>query len=234
MRINKFTCLLLWGLGSVFFSHAQEVNQFDAQGNRHGKWVKHYENSDQIRYQGTFEHGKEVGTFKFYKPDSKKQPVATKTYRANNDTIQVKFYNKTGNLVSQGGMLGQQREGKWIIYHKNSKQAMNIEYYKNNKLHGWVETYFPDGTLTERTHYKHGVLDGEQFIYGKNGQLIQYYTYKNGKLHGLTKTYSGTGKLRSEGNYKNGMRDGEWKTYENDSLKTQKYPNLKPSVIKKE
>ena len=47
--------------------NAQSINQFDANGERHGLWKKNFEGTDQPRYEGTFDHGKEVGIFKFYK-----------------------------------------------------------------------------------------------------------------------------------------------------------------------
>ena len=45
---------------------AQDVNKLDEAGKRHGVWKKFYPNSKQLRYEGEFNHGKEVGTFKFY------------------------------------------------------------------------------------------------------------------------------------------------------------------------
>jgi len=38
---------------------AQGINQKDAQGLRHGTWSKTYEGTKQLRYTGTFNHGKD-------------------------------------------------------------------------------------------------------------------------------------------------------------------------------
>ena len=48
---------------TTFFG--QEVNKVDAQGQKDGLWKGIYEESKRPRYEGTFEHGKEVGTFKY-------------------------------------------------------------------------------------------------------------------------------------------------------------------------
>lgn len=42
-----------------------DTNQMDEEGKRHGLWRKYY-NNNRVRYSGTFEHGKEVGVFKYY------------------------------------------------------------------------------------------------------------------------------------------------------------------------
>ena len=49
--------LLVLALLVGFSSFAQTLNQFDADGKRHGKWKKNFDGTDVIRYEGTFEHG---------------------------------------------------------------------------------------------------------------------------------------------------------------------------------
>lgn len=202
-----------------------QINAHDAQNRRHGKWQKNYENTGKIRYKGQFEHGKEVGTFKFYDKSSDKHPVATKTYLPKSDSISVKFYTPKGKLVSEGKMIGRKKEGKWRYYHKNNQQLMMLENYKNDLLHGWKEIYFPNGKVAEKQHFSKGKADGKNFVYGKNGQLIQEYTYKNGKFHGPVKIYDANGNLKTEGNYKNGLKTGTWKYYKNGNIEdTEQHP----------
>src|SRR5699024_12476491 len=91
---NCFHLIFLFFWVSSGFSQDQPVNQYDENGKRHGVWKKYYENSDQLRYEGTFDHGQEIVTFKFYTPKSGKNPVSTETYNPINDTIIVRFYEK--------------------------------------------------------------------------------------------------------------------------------------------
>ena len=67
---------------------AQNTNQFDANGKRHGIWKKTYEGTDVLRYEGEFYHDKAIGLVKFYKYIRKKA-VLTAT----------KKFNKTDNLA---------------------------------------------------------------------------------------------------------------------------------------
>ncbi|WP_121666272.1 toxin-antitoxin system YwqK family antitoxin [Mesonia aquimarina] len=216
-KLNGFFLLFIL-ITSASFSQTEKTNQFDNQGKRHGKWMKKYEGTDQIRYEGEFKHGQEIGTFKFYKPKSKDQPTATKTYFSDKEGILVKFFTKKGELVSEGMMENKKREGTWKYYFKDGELMMK-ETYNKDKLNGWKIVYFPNGEITEKKAFKNGVAHGENFIYAKNGQLIQYYNYKNGKLDGPTKTYNANGELISKGNYSKGKRSGEWRYYNNDQLK---------------
>ena len=52
--------------------NAQEgPNLNDAQGKRHGEWKVNFPGSNQTKFEGTFNHGKETGKFKFYKKVTK-------------------------------------------------------------------------------------------------------------------------------------------------------------------
>lgn len=227
---NVFSILfILWS--TYGFAQSKAINQYDDQGERHGVWKKYFDkkNKDgkkQVRYEGEFDHGKEVGTFKFYKPNYKDQPAATRTFNPNDDTVKVKYYNKKGYLISEGKMVAKNREGEWRYYRKNDKkQLVTKESYTRDTLDGWQITYYPNGKTTEKRKYKMGKKEGEHKIYAKNGKLSQEYHYKNDKFHGHSKTYDAHGKVSSEGSYKKGLRDGEWKFYTDGQLDSiQKYP----------
>jgi hypothetical protein len=42
-----------------------DFNKLDSQGKKHGFWKGFYEESKRSRYEGTFEHGNEIGKFQF-------------------------------------------------------------------------------------------------------------------------------------------------------------------------
>ncbi|HET8752826.1 MAG TPA: hypothetical protein VFM59_00585, partial [Salinimicrobium sp.] len=110
---------------------AQEINQVDENGKRHGVWRKTFEEDpEQIRYEGSFEHGKEVGVFKFYQLGFK-NPVATKHFSADSDIAEIKYYSQDGDIISEGKMQGEKRIGEWKYYHKDSENVMMTENYEN-------------------------------------------------------------------------------------------------------
>ncbi len=212
-------------------AYSQEINQMDSNGKRHGKWMKLYEGTDQIRYQGTFEHGKEIGVFEFYKiPEEKEHNnksflFATKKYSSNSDLVEIVYFSLKGDLLSEGEMLGRNRVGKWVYFHPGTDKILMTEFYENGKLNGVQTTYFLNGNKMKISTFEDGKLNGEEFVYTENGTLVKYFNYKNDELNGIVKYFDGEGNLTSTGPYKNNRKDGEWKTYENGKLlKTTVYP----------
>ena len=63
MKKHLFTFIALFLIG---FSLNAQTNKMDEAGKRHGVWKGIYETSKRLRYEGTFNHGKETGTFKFF------------------------------------------------------------------------------------------------------------------------------------------------------------------------
>lgn len=227
MKKNQKIILLLFLLSLVGFpawsqESQEEINSYNDQGERHGPWKGYYEEEpSQLKYEGTFDNGEEIGVFKFYQPGLK-QPVATKTFRPASDTVEVKYLAQNGKIISEGNMLGQDRIGTWTYYHKNSDKVMMVENYKKGKLQGEKLTYYDNGQIAEKAKYENGKLQGERMLYSVKGVVLEHLTYDNGELHGPAKFYNGKGELMSEGNYKRDKHSGIWKYYENGSLKEEK------------
>lgn len=211
---------------SIQWAQAQEeINQFDANGARHGLWRKTYPGSEQIRYEGRFEHGKEVGVFKFYCEECGQQPTAVRTFNEKNDTVLVQYYTKKGKLVSEGTLVDREREGEWVYYHEKSNQVMTREFYKGGKLHGKKTTYYPDGKVTEELQYEYGKKEGENLYYSPDGVIIKRLKYQEDQLNGPAIYYDADGKVVIEGFYKQDKKYGLWKYYKNGTLEFEEtYP----------
>ena len=108
---------------SVVALLGQQINQKDANGLRQGLWKKQYPDSQQLRYQGNFVDDKEVGTFYFYCQGCGEQPFCVKEFFLDAPT-KVRYYSKTGDLLSEGLMSGKQRTGLWLIFHENSQEKL--------------------------------------------------------------------------------------------------------------
>lgn len=209
---------------------SQEFNMFDKDGLRHGKWQKFYEGTKQLRYSGQFNHGKEIGTFKFY-DRSGGHPIAVKVYTPETALLDVSFYTKSGKLISRGFMKGRGKEGEWIYYHKDGQSIMSKESYIDNLLEGERMVYFENGKLAQRTTYKNGLKNGNDIHYNEKGIITKEYLYQDNKLEGLVKLYDSDGVLIKEGFYKNNKKDGNWNYYKNGELvKTVKFPQNKIGV----
>lgn len=200
-----------------YSSFSQEINKIDTNGKRHGEWKGYYEKSKNLRYEGFFEHGVEIGVFKYYTDSKSKQLMATRDFSKGSGSCYTVFYNGKFK-VSEGDLVNKKPEGLWKYYHLNSDKIMTLENYKNGKLEGEKNVYYNNGQLAEKSFYKNGLLEGVYTKYAENGKLIEESTYKKGELNGKASFYDGEGNLLVKGEYKRNKKVGMWETYENGKL----------------
>lgn len=223
--IKQNIILLLFLTQTLTSLFAQNlVNQFDNKGKRHGVWRKDFDNTTQPKYEGVFDHGKEIGLFKFYKMDGKKSVLsATREFSVDNDSIIVRFYSSKGKLISEGQMLGKSFVGKWVYYHNKTNDVMIVEHYNDKgQLDGERLVYYPKGQMAEQANYINGKQNGSSKIFSENGVVIKDFLYKDDMLDGVAKYYNAAGQLLAEGTYRNDKKHGIWKYYENGVLTEEK------------
>ena len=198
----------------------QDVNAFDANGQRHGTWRKFYEGTKQLRYEGQFEHGKEVGEFRFYILDKRvSRLAAVKNFSKVHDTVEVTFYTLQKKPISRGKMIGKTYIGEWVTYHKNSDHIMVRETFdREGILQGERTVYYDNGELAEKARYRDGMYHGLLEQYSESGNLIKSYRYNQGVLDGPSKHYDADGNLIVEGLYKDGKKKGLWHYYDQGKL----------------
>ena len=187
-----------------------------------------------MRYEGAFEHGKEVGLFKFYKLFKKKSLLsATKQFNLDDNSAYVQFLSSRGKIISEGKMVGKTYVGEWKYYHKNSTKVMTTEAYTTEgQLTGKRLVYYNNDQLAEEANYVNGVLEGISKWYSLKGVVLKEFIYKQGELDGISKVNNGKGELLVEGYYKSGKKVGIWKYYENGQLKEEKDFDYKRKKIK--
>lgn len=227
-KIKLPLILLIVAILSSHLSFAQnDINKLDENGKRHGVWKKYYSN-DRIRYQGTFDHGKEKGTFKYFSAAQSEHPNVIKEYKNNGGLADVSFYNDNGLLMSSGKMIGKNRVGKWQFYHEDGKTIMSEENYVAGKLEGDYKTFYDSGKPTEVGYYKNGKLDSVYRKYSIKGHLYQHFHYKEGMLNGKAVYYNRkTGELTTKGEFKEDKKVGTWENYVDGELVSTEQPNKK-------
>lgn len=201
--------------GIIHVQAQEQINQFDAQGARHGLWKKYYQGTQQLRYTGQFKHGVEVGVFKYYCDSCGDQAVVIRDFDSIPGACAIQYYTDSGQLVAQGRMQDQKRTGLWTTYHKGGQSIMAEEPYKDDLLDGIKKTYYPDGTLAESCPFVRGKRQGLCSYYGPGGQLIKTFTYDKDQLHGPVEFFDLTGALERSGLYHRDKKSGIWKTYAN-------------------
>ena len=220
---------------SILGFSQDKINQLDDKGNRHGLWRGTHKESNRVRYEGTFSHGKETGVFKYFDDTKAGTVIATRDFSKGDGSCYANFFDQKGNKVSEGALVNKLPEGEWKYYHFESKQLMSQEFYKGGKLEGIRIVFYKDGTVAEETNYKVGIKIGKSKTYSEKGQLLESLIYKNGQYDGVASYYDGMGNKMYEGNYVNGKRVGTWKFFEkNKVIKEVKASKFGQELIKYE
>ena len=196
---------------------AQDVNKKDSSGKRHGVWKGIYDTSKKPRFEGTFNHGTETGTFRFFADDEKSSLMATRAFDKDGSCYTI-FLDPAGNKVSEGREVNHLQEGEWKYYHRNSKAVMSVEKYKEGKLDGLRKVFYDKGAIAEETNYINGVKDGVYKKYTEKGIVLEEALYKNDNYNGPATYRDESGKVVSQGNYTDGLKTGIWKFYADGKL----------------
>jgi antitoxin component YwqK of YwqJK toxin-antitoxin module len=214
--------------------YAQDpVNQFDKNGERHGLWTKNYHKTNQKRYEGVFNHGKEIDTFKYYKLSKGKSVLsAVKVFHKTDSIADVTFYASNKKIISEGTMKGKRFVGQWVYYHNNSTSKMIVENYNDDgKLEGERIVYYKNGLVAEQAFYKNGKLNGKATWFTEQNKPLKTSIYKDDVLNGFTINYDANGNVSSEGQYKDDRKSGVWKYYKDGKL-TKEIDHTNQKVIK--
>ena len=204
---------------NVFCIRAQNnFNKLDEKGNKNGPWKGIYEDTKNLKYEGTFEHGKEVGLFIFFDNTKTKKVIATREFNPKDNSAYTIFYDQNKNKVSEGKVVNKLFEGRWNYYHKASKAIMTIEYYANGKLEGLRSVFYPNGKIAEEINFKDNLKEGICKRYTENGIVIEESAYKNNEYNGTTTFKDSDGNLISKGNFVDGKKAGVWHFYEKGKL----------------
>lgn len=201
---------LLICLLSSLITFSQEVNKIDAQGKKEGLWKGIYEESKRPRYQGTFEHGNEVGKFVFYDDTKAGTIIATREFNSKDNSCYTIFFNQKGNKVSEGKLVNKLLEGEWKYYHENATTIMTSEFYIKGKLEGVKKVFYSNQTIAEETTFKNGIKNGPYKKYAKNGIVFEESNYKNDEFDGTAIFRNDANVIVSKGIYKNGKKVGMW------------------------
>ena len=230
--LNKYS-ILVFLLFSALILHAQaEFNKLDEKGNKHGLWKGVYEGSKRPRYEGTFNHGKEIGIFNFFDDTKAQSIIATRNFNTNDNSAYTIFYDQKKNKVSEGKVVNKAYEGEWKYYHRNSKVIMTLENYKSGKLDGIRSVFYLNSKIAEETPYKNGIKEGAYKKYSEKGIVLESVSYKNGEYDGEAVYKDSDDSIVSKGKFSNGKKVGIWQFFQNGKLTSEDNFNTPRKRIK--
>lgn len=217
MSYKLFPALLFF-VSMIMFAQSN-YNKLDETGNKHGLWKGIYKDTKNPKYEGTFEHGKEVGTFTFFDNTKTKRVIATREFNPKENSAYTIVYDQKKNKVSEGKVVNKVSEGKWIYYHKASTVIMATENYSKGKLEGLRSVFYPNGKIAEEILYKNNLKNGIYKRYTESGIIIEESNYKNNEFDGMaTFRDPDDGNIVSKGKFTNGKKTGVWQFFEKGKL----------------
>lgn len=217
MTIKFFSGVLF--LISVAVFSQNNFNKLDEKGQKTGAWKGFYENTKNLKYEGNFANGKEVGVFTFYDNTKSKRVIATREFNPKDQSAYTIFYDALKNKVSEGKVVNKLYEGTWTYYHKAAKTVMTTELYSKGKLEGLSSVFYPSGKIAEETNYKNGLKNGMYKRFTETGFVIEETNYLNNEYNGLAIFRNADdGKVVSQGKFVNGKKSGIWQFFENGKL----------------
>ena len=214
----SFFAFLIFALFSQNVVSQTDFNKLDTKGKKHGVWKGFYDESKRPRYEGTFEHGKEIGIFNFFDDTKAKSIIATREFNTKDNSAYTIFYDQNKNKVSEGKVVNKLFEGQWKYYHLASKNIMTTEYYSKGKLEGLRTVFYLSGKIAEEINYKNNLKNGFYKKYTEKGILLEESIFKNDQYSGLAIFRDSNGNMVSKGQFVNGKKAGIWHFFEKGKL----------------
>jgi antitoxin component YwqK of YwqJK toxin-antitoxin module len=232
MKFSFFKIVLFFLFCQTIFSQT-EFNKLDEKGKKHGFWKGVYEDTKNPKYEGTFEHGKEVGVFTFFDNTKTKRVIATREFNPKDNSAYTIVYDQLKNKVSEGKVINKLSEGKWIYYHKASKVIMATENYSKGKLEGLRSVFYPNGKIAEEILYTNDQKNGLYKRYTESGIIIEESNYKNNEYDGLAIFRDpDDGTIVSKGKFVNGKKAGVWQFFNKGKLVKEENMSFSQSTSK--
>ncbi len=225
MKLYIILLSAIFAFTSGFSQNTPAPNKLDSNGKKHGQWSGFFDNKQVIKYEGTFNHGVETGTFTFYNDNPAHTVMATRDFSKQPNAAYTIFYDDLKNKVSEGNVVNRVYEGLWKYYHRNSKEIMTTENYKKGILNGKRIVFYKDGKVAEEATYVDGKRNGLYKKISGNGIVLEEANYQAGELQGPAVYKDPDGNVVAKGNYKNDQKWGTWQFFENGKLSSkEKYP----------
>lgn len=91
------------------------------------------------------------------------------------------WYKSNTILRTTGGADGRLLNGEYVCFYPDNNLKEKGAFFKGVKDKLWI-SWHSNGKICEQVTWKKGVINGERFIYDKDGKILLKERYVNGKL----------------------------------------------------
>ncbi len=205
---------------------------------RDGEW-KFYRYNGSLERIENFKNGVRVGAREDFYPNGDLEISYLLNEKGEAEGYYKEYYS-TKSLFSQGYFKDDERDGRWLTYHKN-KSLRKSQFYSGQKLQGFSIDYNVMNRPTQAMYYKDGIGMFEIFydtagvafdtvfqtpgkkelVLKKCADCAVFMTVDvlNNRYHGNQTYFYPDGSIQSKGKMYNGLKNGLWSSYhENGKL----------------
>lgn len=200
-----FTMFLLGGGLAL-----QGQNQLDAEGRKTGHWKVDYPNGG-TQFEADFVEGRPVGEMLRYHENGALR--ARLLFEVDSRRSYVYLFYSNGSPAAEGFYNDQLKDSVWTYYSEFDGSVRIREPYSNGLLEGTMQSYYPDGAVSEEVEWKQNKKDGDWKQYYKNGTQRLSGHYENGMLQGAYEVFYSDGTIEIRGNYVDNRSHGTWHFY---------------------
>lgn len=180
---------------------------YDGRGKLDGAWTM-WRDKKVPRVQGTYDHGKKVGTWIWTDRQNKRERegdfVAGKKSGTWNEYTDEK-------LTFTGNYTDGKPDGEFIYYDKTGAELGRFTIKGGS---GTMLTFYPNKKIASKTRVAGGLMNGKYEELKMNGKPLVEGGYASDRKHGMWREWNDAGVLQSEIQYKRGRLDGSFKKYE--------------------
>ena len=197
-----------------------------------GGYKTYFQNTGNLKEEGTYLNDKRTGTLKTYFESGKIYKVVDGYSNGKlNGAITVYFEN--GKISEKTNYENDMYQGESAIYDSTGRLYAKFVYEKNdlvnavffdkdnkmiNEVKGsnkqfYFKNYYSNGMLYEEGNVVGNMREGLWKQYYRNGNIHSEYNYVKNVLEGDYKTYYIHGNLKTEVNYTSGNKEGLYKEY---------------------
>ncbi|UKM65408.1 tetratricopeptide repeat protein [Flavobacteriaceae bacterium GSB9] len=191
-----------------YYTNGNTLEEGHASENYYnGPWKSYYRDGT-LQASFSYNQGSLDGEYKYFDTDGK--PYYDYLYRKG-EIIEYKYYDKKGNVLSEGKKKGGEFQFKG--HHPNGNILSKGLYDITGGKEGYWEFFSKNGVLIEKGNYSKNKATGEYILYHNNGKVESISNYVNDSLSGYYSNYFKNGQLKRQGWYKNNLGHGEWQSY---------------------
>ena len=205
----------------------EDVNRFDAEGRKVGKWMTFWPNG-RVRMEGPYERGKREGVFKYFSRNGDLE--RTETFKRGEQVVDApsavaldlrKSFHPNGEVERSGPWREEVPMGTHRFFDEEG-HLVEVRVFRNGTLEavgmldslgrrtGLWELFWSDGSIRATGDYLEGMRHGDWKFLDRDGKLEQEGSYRMGDWHGRWKWYHGSGSLHRDEQYRKGREDGEF------------------------